>query len=164
MEVSKIEVSKLNPAKYNPRKINDRQLSGLKESLKKFGFVDPVIVNKRNMVIVGGHQRCKAAEELGMDKVPVTFVDLSPSEEKALNVSLNSPTISGEYDMDILPELLNEIEDTEPLLFDTLNMEDFVLPTIIPEDMSDKNKEIDVDNFGNDLEHQCPKCGFEFND
>lgn len=149
MQFELVELSKLNPAKYNPRKIDDRQLSGLKESIKKFGFIDPIIVNKKNNVIVGGHQRAKVAESLGINEVPVSWVDLSLSEEKALNVALNSHTISGEYDKDILPDLLKEIKDDLPDLFDDLNFDDFdvELPEVeILDPQTDEDEVPEVEN------------------
>ena len=163
------KLSDINPAKYNPRKITDKELSGLTESIKKFGFIDPVIMNIRGgkNILVGGHQRLRVAEILKIKEIPVVEVDLSVSEEKALNVALNSPTLSGKYDEEILSGLLDEIKIDLPDLFEDLNFGDFDFPelqNLEPEDLSDKNKEIDTDNFGNDLEHQCPKCGFEFNE
>ena len=61
---------------------------------------------------------------------------------------------------------LDELEfKVEELDFEELGLIDFKMPEILePEDLSDKNKEIDTDNFGNDLEHTCPKCGFSFNE
>lgn len=96
MEVVKVGIDDISGAKYNPRKINERQMSGLISSLDKFGFVDPIIVNKRNNTIVGGHMRREAARTLGIKEIPVVYVDLSEAEEKALNVALNSSSISGE--------------------------------------------------------------------
>ena len=165
MKIINRKISEINPAKYNPRKITDEELSGLKESLKKFGFVEPLIVNKRTNTLCGGHQRLKAAESLGFEFVPVVEVDLSLAEEKALNVALNSHTISGKFDEDILRSLLIEINDELPDMFTNLNMESMLPPLKIIEekDYSDKNSDKDTENFGNDLQHTCPKCGFEFN-
>lgn len=124
MKIKQVKISDINPAKYNPRKITDKELAGLKESLKKFGFVEPLIVNTRTNTLVGGHQRLKAAESLGHTDVPVMEVDLSLSEEKALNVALNSSTISGKYDEEILKELLAEIKMEIPDIFSNLNMDE----------------------------------------
>lgn len=127
MSITQYNIKDINPAKYNPRKINERELSGLKESIKKFGFIDPLIINVRDDLntLVGGHQRLKVAEMLEMKEVPCVEVDLSISEEKALNVALNSPTISGKYDEEILGDLLSEIKIDMPGLFDDLNFDDF---------------------------------------
>ena len=102
----KIEFLKINdvvPADYNPRKLSDKQRDDIKSSLLKFGFVDPVIINRnpdRMNVVVGGHQRLKVWESMGNDTFPAVFVDLPLEKEKELNVRLNKNT--GEWDFDIL--------------------------------------------------------------
>lgn len=130
MNLKHYKLSDINPAKYNPRKITDKELSGLTESIKKFGFIDPVIMNIRGgkNILVGGHQRLRVAEILKIKEIPVVEVDLSISEEKALNVALNSPTLSGKYDEEILSGLLDEIKIDLPELFDDLNFGDFDIP------------------------------------
>lgn len=127
MEIKQYKISDINPAKYNPRKITDEELSGLKESIKKFGFVEPLIINKRTNTLCGGHQRLKAAEALAYTEIPVVEVDLSLSEEKALNIALNSPMISGKYDHDILKDLLEEIKDDMGQSFEDLRLDDLVV-------------------------------------
>ena len=129
MEVKEYKLSSINPAKYNPRKITDRELTGLVESIKKFGFIDPLIINIKNKknTLVGGHQRLKAAELLKYKTVPVVEVNLSIAEEKALNIALNSSTIQGKFDNEILSGLLNEVKIDLPDLFDGLNFDDFEL-------------------------------------
>lgn len=146
MKVKDVHISEIKPAKYNPRKISDSAFEGLKESIKKFGMVDPLIVNKRTGNLVGGHQRLKACEALGFQKVPVVEVDLSKAEEKALNVTLNNQAISGEYEMDQLEELLKEIEldipEFEDLKLDQfdVNTPDFEFNPDTKNDASDKIK------------------------
>ena len=95
-------------AKYNPRKISDQALDSLVQSIERFGFVDPVIVNDRTGILVGGHQRIKAAKKLGLKDVPVVAVNLDEAEEKALNVALNK--ISGEWDLDLLRGVLEDVQ------------------------------------------------------
>lgn len=107
MRVDIRPISEIKTAKYNPRKINEQQLESLKASISRFGFVDPVIVNDRTGTLVGGHQRIKAAKALGLVDVPVVGVSLDEAEEKALNVALNK--ISGEWDIDLLRGVLEEI-------------------------------------------------------
>jgi hypothetical protein len=123
-------ITELRPAPYNPRDIQEGAFYGLMESLKKFGLVDPLIVNKRTGLMVGGHQRLKAAEALGWTEVPTVEVDLSPAEEKALNVTLNNQKISGTY-TDALQELLEEIQadvDFPDDDFAKLKFDDLVIP------------------------------------
>lgn len=132
-----VPIQSLNPAPYNPRDISDRAFEGLKESIKKFGFVDPIIVNKRSGNIIGGHQRLKAAQSLEMTDVPVVEIDVGDIEEKALNVTLNNQSISGFYTdtlQDLLAEVSNELEDFNDLLLNDL---------IIQTDWSSDNEAID---------------------
>lgn len=129
------DITKLKPAEYNPRTITDDEFSGLKESIKTFGFVDPAIINK-DFTIIGGHQRIKAAEALGMTNVPCVILDLDKKQEKKLNVILNSHAISGKYDDLKLSEILEELkldEDYESLRLNVLEPLD-LSPTEVEED------------------------------
>lgn len=97
------EIQELIGAEYNPRQLTSQQHKHLKDSLKRFGIVDPVIINinpERKNVIVGGHMRTRIWEELGNKTIPCVEVDLTPEKEKELNVRLNKNT--GEWDHDIL--------------------------------------------------------------
>ena len=90
-------------AEYNPRQLTKDQYAQLKDSLTRFGLVDPLIVNKhksRKNILVGGHQRLKIAKEMGMDKIPCVEVDLPLDQEKELNIRLNKNV--GEWDYDSL--------------------------------------------------------------
>ena len=127
IKVKYIDPNKLNPAAYNPRDISSHAFEGLKESIKKFGFVDPVIVNTQTGNLVGGHQRTKAAISLGLESIPVVEVSLSEAEEKALNVTLNNQAISGHY-TETLQSLLDEIKLELPE-FDALLLNDLEIKT-----------------------------------
>lgn len=116
MEVHYMKIEDLIPAEYNPRRLTPEDRQNIKASLQKFGFVDPVVVNKnpkRMNVLVGGHQRVKvAAEELGYLEVPCVFVDLSLKEEKELNIRLNknqgrwdNEKLQANFNFDFLKEL-----------------------------------------------------------
>lgn len=106
-----VPINELKKAEYNPRKISENEMRRLKKSIQEFGFVDPVIANKRTgreNIIIGGHQRIEAAKELGYVTVPVTYVDLDEEKEKMLNTALNR--ISGEWDEDKLVQLLIDLD------------------------------------------------------
>ena len=124
----KYDVNKLVFAEYNPRELTQDQHQDLKDSITRFGFVDPLIVNthkERKNILVGGHQRLKIAKELGYKDVPCVEVDLSPDQEKELNVRLNKNT--GQWDWDALANHFDVGELTEwgfsdqELLGDTKN-------------------------------------------
>ena len=110
MDIQKIPASRLNAAAYNPRKDlkpGDREYEKLKRSIAEFGYVEPVIWNRQTGNVVGGHQRITVARDHGIEKVPVTVVDLEVEDEKALNIVLNK--VEGEWDEVKLKSLLDEI-------------------------------------------------------
>lgn len=95
------------PADYNPRGITDDARAGLAESLKRWGVVQEIVVNRRTVAkgwppeseqtIVGGHQRVDVLIEEGVESAPVVWVDLDEADEKALNLALNNPAIAGHF-------------------------------------------------------------------
>jgi DNA modification methylase len=103
MKIHQRKISELIPAEYNPRYISADAFEHLKASLKRFEAVEPAIINQhpeRKNIIVGGHQRLKAATSLGWDEFPCVYVELTRDQEKELNVRLNKNT--GAFDFDLL--------------------------------------------------------------
>ncbi len=112
MNIQKIPLEKLNPAKYNPRKDlkpGDSEYEKLKKSIETFGYVEPIVWNKRTGNIVGGHQRLKILQHQGQTEIECVVVDLDETEEKALNIALNK--VSGEWDLPKLADLISELDD-----------------------------------------------------
>lgn len=123
-EMRRMALSDLAPADYNPRKITQRAADGLRASLARFGELGGIVWNERTRRLVGGHQRVKALLALGVSEVDVRVVDLPASEEKALNVTLNNPAISGAFDLDVLDVVLDDIRADLPNAFDELHLGD----------------------------------------
>ena len=71
MKIEKMKVSDLKYAPYNPRKIDDKELAKLKRSITEFGYVEPIVWNKRSGFVVGGNQRLKALRELEIEEADV---------------------------------------------------------------------------------------------
>lgn len=124
---------------YNPRKISDIEFKQLKESIRKFGYNDPIIINQRNNHIVAGNQRYKALTELNRENhgkyvnIDVVLVDLDPLDEKAFNIAHNK--IGGDFD-DNLELILKELEEADYDMFLT--------------GFSDEYEETDLDEFIDD--------------
>ena len=85
-DICDVKMSEIKPAPYNPREISDAALAGLRQSLAKFGLVDLLVVNRRNMRIISGHQRYKILQQEGVEDVTVIMVDLDEISEMAMNL------------------------------------------------------------------------------
>ena len=109
MEIVKVDINDLISSEYNPRQITDDEMGKLKNSIKEFGYIAPIIVNKHNNHIIGGNQRYEALKSLGYTDVDVIFVDEPDlNREKALNIALNK--ISGEWDETKLNNIFEEFK------------------------------------------------------
>lgn len=104
-----VPMDRLKLASYNPRTLSQHQFESLQRSIDQHGFIDPIIANKRTMTICGGHQRLRAAQALGYTEVPVVWVDINEEQERSLNIGLNK--IGGEFDNDMLAELLAGMDE-----------------------------------------------------
>ncbi len=143
MDVQKVKISQINPAPYNPRldlKPGDLAYEKLKRSLSEFGYVEPLVWNKRTGHLVGGHQRLKVLRDLGYEEAEVVVVDLPLEKEKALNLALNK--IQGDWDEVKLAALLAEL--TQIPDFD-IGLTGFELPEI--SELLDQQKESPEDDF-----------------
>lgn len=104
IKIKQINISTLKPAEYNPRQSSEKEYNDLKDSMRTFGIVDPIIVNSapnRRNTVIGGHFRLRIAKELGYIQVPVVNVNIPDiKKEKELNLRLNKNL--GQWDYDLL--------------------------------------------------------------
>lgn len=145
MKIEKIKIEKLNPAEYNPRKDlkpGDPEYEKLKNSILTFGYVEPVLWNKRTGNIIGGHQRYKVLVELGEKEIDCVVVDMDSENEKALNIALNK--VSGDWDKD---KLMLLIEDLQGVDFDVslTGFNSAELDDLFKDSLKDNIKEDDFD-------------------
>jgi DNA modification methylase len=141
LKIEYVSIDSLVANDKNPRKWTDEQKEQLKESIKRFGNVDPIIVNThedRKNIIVGGHFRVEACKELGYKNMPVVFVNLTPEKEAELNLRLNRN--QGEFDLEMLSEF-----DSSMLLDIGFTSEDIddIFPMEKNEEQFDLQKELD---------------------
>lgn len=101
-----VKTSSLKASTYNPRKWDRPAIDGLSESVKRFGLVDPLLVNNgegRENIVIGGHFRLKVAKDLGFNEVPVVYLDIpDEAKERELNLRLNRN--QGDWDFSLLAE------------------------------------------------------------
>lgn len=112
MDVVDINVNDLKEYENNPRK-NDAAVEYVAASIKEFGFKNPIIIDKNN-VIAAGHTRLKAAQRLGMDTVPcIRANDLTDEQIKAFRIADNKTAEYAEWDMELLDIELDSIIDID---------------------------------------------------
>ena len=145
--------AELKPYDKNTKKHDDVQINNVAESIKQYGFVQPIVIDKNNVVIIG-HCRLLAAKKLKMSDVPCVCVeDLTKEQVKALRIVDNKSNESP-WDFDFLAD---ELADLDLSNFDF----DFGIDT----DAEKSN--VNIDDFFVDAEQkpkepkkiQCPHCG-----
>ena len=117
MQIVTKPVAELTPAPYNPRKVlcaSDSPYRKLKQSLERFGLVEPLIWNASTGHLVSGHQRLSILKELQSEVVQVVVVQLTEVEEKALNIVLNNREAQGDWNVELLEKVLTELQATSP--------------------------------------------------
>ncbi len=112
-----MKLEDINPAPYNPRvelQPGDAQYEALKNSLGRFGLVEPLVVNRKTGNLISGHQRLNVLKAQGIEEAEVIVADLDEETEKAANIAMNK--IEGEWDYDKLDEIFEGM-DREELKF-----------------------------------------------
>lgn len=158
MELTRIGIDEILLAEYNPRKDlkpGDDEYEKIRASIEEFGYIDPIIANRRNANIIGGHQRWKVLKDLGYTEIDVIYVDVDEKTEKAMNLALNK--ISGEWDKIKLRELMIEFEEQDLIVtgFDEAEINEIINQFEIPE-FTDP---IEKDDSPKTM--ICPNCGEE---
>lgn len=151
MEIKELPLEKLKPAAYNPRKKlkkGDKEYEKIKQSLLKFGYVDPIIVNE-DLTVIGGHQRLTVLKDLDYETAKCVIVDLPKEDEKALNIALNK--ITGQWDEALLADLLLDLQESDF----NLDLTGFEPPEIDDILSNVHDKELSEDEF--DVEEELKK-------
>jgi hypothetical protein len=132
MKVKSVKLSEIFPYYDNPRD-NTNAVEPTKESIKRFGFVKPILVDKAG-VIIAGHTRYVAAYQLGMEFVPVVYSDMDDEMAKKYRILDNKLAEKSSFDEDqLLEELRNMVvpTDMQAFFFEDINqMLNFSLDSI----------------------------------
>jgi ParB-like chromosome segregation protein Spo0J len=109
MKIESRLISRVKPYPNNPR-VNDDAVDAVATSLREFGFRQPIVVDPDG-VIICGHTRWKAAQKLGLEKVPVhVATDLTPEQIKAYRIADNKTAELADWNYDLLPIELGELQ------------------------------------------------------
>ena len=148
-----MRLSEIKPYKKNAKKHDETQINNVMQSIKEFGVVQPIVVDKSNTIIIG-HCRYEAMKRLGYDELQedwVKVVDLSEEEAEKLRL-LDNKLNESEWDLELLKDLVPSID-----------FSDFEIDFNLPEEVED----INLDDFFEDAppkekepkKIQCPHCG-----
>ena len=137
MNIVQNKLSDLLPYKDNPRKHTEKQVQQIAESISEFGFINPILVDEKNMILAG-HGRYLASQKLELEKVPVVVVDnLTEDQKKALVIADNKIAMNSTWDENLLWEQIRQLNDKgfnlDVLAFDEME----ILP------MTDSNTVLD---------------------
>ena len=163
--VSRRNVSELVPYAQNARTHTPEQVDQIVHSIKEWGWTTPVLVDEQGSIIAG-HARVMAAQQIGLTEVPVmTATGWSDAQKRAYVIADNKLALNSGWDNDLLSLELSDLKDLGFAL-DLTGFPEFELDELLnggaeKEKISD-TREIDPNEF--DMQHRCPKCGFEFDD
>lgn len=151
MNIIQRKLDSIRPYAANAKKHDATQVANVAESIRQYGFVQPIVIDKDGVIVIG-HCRALAAEKLGMKEVPCVCVDdLTPEQVKALRV-IDNKTNESPWDMDLLAAELPGL-DLEGFEFD------FYLPTQMTDEMLDSFFEDAEPKEKKPQKIQCPHCG-----
>lgn len=108
MNIQQIEINKVKPYQNNPRK--NQAVAKVAQSIKDFGFQQPIVVDK-DMVVIVGHTRLLGAKKLGLEQVPVVVADLDDAKTKAYRIADNRVNEDSGWDNGLLQDELNKLLD-----------------------------------------------------
>lgn len=150
MEIKQRNIGEITPYLKNAKEHPEDQIQKIANSIKEFGFNQPIVVDAEDVIIVG-HGRYEAAKKLGMETVPVFTASLSETQAKAYRLADNKLNES-KWDMGLVMEEIKELElegiDINLTGFGNVTLDDIPEAQEAPEP-DHKTK-------------TCPECGYEF--
>lgn len=159
-QIEQVSVSELINHPKNMNIHSDDQINRLVKLIEYQGFRNPLVVQKGTNLVVAGNGRLMAARKMGMEKVPVTYQEFdSEAQLYAYMTSDNAIASWAELDLSAInSEILDFGSDFDNEL---LGIKNFNIETF--KEIENTSEELNLNDFDN-FEHECPKCGFEWND
>tara|TARA_A100000172_G_scaffold70615_1_gene51024 strand:+ start:174 stop:659 length:486 start_codon:yes stop_codon:yes gene_type:complete len=160
MKIEEVDIDKIIPYVNNPRK--NLNVDKVASSIKEFGFQQPIVVDKENVIIVG-HTRYEAAKKLGLDKIPVQVADLSQIKAKAYRIADNKLAQDNYWDLDKLQIELDDILKNDYELLNT-GFDPDELHNLLNKapKIDDDIEDTEITDSDLKAKHKCPSCGYEF--
>lgn len=163
MKIIEVPIDSILQDTANARSHGEKNMTAIKGSIAKFGQVEPLVVDKKTRVIIGGNGRHAAMNELGYETVKIVELDLTSTEATALALALNRTAELAEWNEDVLGRLLHSLRednfDLDDIGFDTSYLDN--LNNDFNPDIKDKDDDLNIPSefsikviFDNDEERQ----------
>jgi site-specific DNA-methyltransferase (adenine-specific) len=153
MEIINCKIRDIKPYDKNAKQHSTEQVKKIADSIREFGFNQPIVVDKDNVIIVG-HGRYLAAQRLGLEEVPVLVADISKEKAKAYRLADNKLNES-DWDMALVVDELKELS------LEMVELTGFDKELIL--DIKNEEEEHEDKNSAFITKVVCPECGLEFN-
>lgn len=170
MQVIEVDFSEIIFYDRNPRR-NDHVVAKIASGIREYGFKIPILL-KKDMTVIDGHLRLKAAKKLKLTKIPAIFVDdLTETQIKAFRISVNKSSELAEWDPDLLTLELEELKsdgfDLTKTHFNTEEIETLFSNLIkdVSPGTADEQSFLGTDSNLSTTQKTkvCPNCGYEVN-
>lgn len=176
MNIEEVSIKTIKPYWRNPRN-NDTGVEAVKKSIEEYGFNSPIIVDK-DYVIIAGHTRYKALQQLGYETVPIVVLDLPAQKVKEYRIADNKTSELSQWDYPKLVLELKELADLPSMqdFFPDLDLSSIVesLPQSVALDVTHEQVTKTAELMGKDYTSRneeerngfipliCPDCGYEY--
>ena len=164
MKIKQAPIDDLIPYARNSRTHSDEQVAQIAASIREFGWTNPVLTDGEGGIIAG-HGRVMAARKLGITEVPcIELAHLTQAQKRAYIIADNKLALNAGWDNELLALEFGELQelgfDLDLTGFDADELE--ALAGSGENDVPQRStaREVDADAF--EMEHKCPRCGFEY--
>ena len=147
LTISSVNVGLLQPDPENPRKHDSKNLNSIRKSLKEHGQVEPLVVQKSTMMVVGGNARLQTMKNLGWKQADVVLLDISDVEARKLSISLNRSGELAGWDDEILAKHLADLSELSNFDPETLGFSDNELMQLLAEFDKIEYEDIDAEDM-----------------
>jgi len=163
LSIQYVEPEALKPYKNNSRTHSVDQVEQIQRSMIEFGFTNPILVDE-SFEIIAGHGRLEAAQNLEHEKVPIiVLANLTDDQKSAYVIADNKLALNASWDFELLETELSRLREYE---FDVslIGFDDRELKAILGEIVKEPPPPDFPESNEKELAHECPKCGFGFDD
>jgi len=111
LKIEYIDLEQLKPFVDNPRNHSERNVDDILQSMKRFGWTNPIIARRDDNMVIAGHGRIEAARLNGTEQVPVIFTDFTENDAKLYSITDNRTSETSDWDLVALNDLVKELDE-----------------------------------------------------